>query len=394
MLATLVSGFYLAWNMGANDVANAVGPSLGSRSLLLWQAIAIAVLFEALGAVFAGGSVTRTVSVVVSFDASASAQQIALGMCASLLGAAIWLNLSSVLRLPASTTHAIVGALIGYGWLAGGSEAVRWPMVQRIGLSWLISPLVSGLLAMALVRWLRQRVFEADNPIGRLRWAGPLLVCAVVACIAWGLAVDTAPRHAIWVVLGSLAVTLPLAVVLFARLDGDRDRREQVRGVERAFRLMQVLAVAFITFAHGSNDVANAVGPLATAAAVLHDGPGAYPAVSGPMLIIGVVGIVIGIATYGYRIMSTVGREITPLTPSSSFSALLSAAVVLLACSLMGLPVSTAHTIVGAIVGVGFARGIGAINLRVIRGILAAWLVTVPVTASLTAGLAWLMGAT
>lgn len=393
MLATLVSGFYLAWNMGANDVANAVGPSLGSRSMALWQAILVAVLFEALGAVFAGGSVTRTVSNVVTFDQSLTAHEIASGMCACLLAAAVWLNISSILRLPASTTHAIVGALIGFGWLAGGLGAVHWPAMRDIGLSWLASPIVSGVFAFLLVRLLRQRLFEVDDPVARLRIIGPGLVGAVVACITWGIAADLLPDVAAFVVLGCVCVGALVSGALFARLPGDLDQREQTQQVERAFRLMQVLAVAFITFAHGSNDVANAVGPLATAAAVLHDGPGAEPAVSGPMLIIGVVGIVIGIATYGYRIMSTVGREITTLTPSSSFSALLSAAVVILLCSLMGLPVSTAHTIVGAIVGVGFARGVGAINLRVLRGILAGWVVTVPVTASLAAALAWALGA-
>lgn len=393
MLATLVSGFYLAWNMGANDVANAVGPSLGSRSLALWQAILVAVLFEALGAIFAGGSVTRTVSGVVSLQSGLDAHAIASGMCACLLAAAIWLNVSSVLRLPASTTHAIVGALIGFGWLAGGVDAVQWSAVGRIGASWVASPIVSALVAFWLVRWLRDRLFNVDQPVASLQWIGPILVAAVIACITWGIADDLAHDWAPIVVLGCVIGGAVVSRALFGRLKADLPHREQTAQVERAFRFMQVLAVAFITFGHGSNDVANAVGPLATAAAVLHDGPGAEPAVSGPMLIIGVVGIVIGIATYGYRIMSTVGKEITPLTPSSSFTALLSAALVILVCSLMGLPVSTAHTIVGAIVGVGFARGVGAINLRVLRGILAGWVVTVPVTAALAAGLARLLGA-
>lgn len=392
LLVTLVSGLYLAWNMGANDVANAVGPSLGSRALVLWQAILVAAVFEALGAVFAGSSVTRTVSVVVDLDVGLDAHQIALGMCACLLASAIWLNVSSVLRLPASTTHAIVGALIGFGLLTGGVDAVHWPIVGKIGIAWVVSPLVSGGLAFWLLRRLRRGIFNAEAPVQRMRLIGPGLVCAMVGCLAWGLISEQGGTMAIAGGVGAVVIFGAIAAMLFGRMPDDEPHRAQAQRVESSFRFMQALAVALITFAHGSNDVANAVGPLATAAAVLSDGPGTLPEVSGPMLIIGVVGIIIGIATYGYRVMSTVGREITPLTPSSGFSALLSAAVVILACSVMGLPVSTAHTIVGAIVGVGFARGVGAINLRVIRGILAGWALSVPVTAGLAAGLAWAMG--
>jgi PiT family inorganic phosphate transporter len=392
LLVTLVSGLYLAWNMGANDVANAVGPSLGSRALVLWQAILVAAVFEALGAVFAGSSVTRTVSVVVDLDVGLDAHQIALGMCACLLASAIWLNVSSVLRLPASTTHAIVGALIGFGLLTGGVDAVHWPIVGKIGIAWVVSPLVSGGLAFWLLRRLRRGIFNAEAPVQRMRRVGPVLVGAMVGCLAWGLISEQGGAVAIAGGVGAVVIFGAIAAALFKRMPDDEPHRAQAQRVENSFRFMQALAVALITFAHGSNDVANAVGPLATAAAVLHDGPGTLPEVSGPMLIIGVVGIIIGIATYGYRVMSTVGREITPLTPSSGFSALLSAAVVILACSVMGLPVSTAHTIVGAIVGVGFARGVGAINLRVIRGILAGWALSVPVTAGLAAGLAWAMG--
>jgi PiT family inorganic phosphate transporter len=394
MLATLVSGFYLAWNMGANDVANAVGPSLGSRSMALWQAIAIAALFEALGAVFAGNSVTRTVSVVIDLDQGQTAQQIAMGMCACLLSAAIWLNVSSALRLPASTTHAIVGALIGFGLLAGGPDAVDWPVVWRIGWSWIASPLIAATLAFWTVRWLRDGVFESSQPVRRMQWVAPLLVGVIVVGMAGGLLAQ-APGWRGGVVLGIIGAAVVITTaLLWRRVARGGDQQAQAERVENGFRVMQALAVGFITFAHGSNDVANAVGPMAMATAVLHDGPTGLAEVSGPMLVIGVVGIVIGIATYGYRVMSTVGREITPLTPFSGFSALLSAAMIILLCSAMGLPVSTAHTIVGAIVGVGFARGVGAINLRVIRGILAGWVVSIPVTAGLAAGLAWLLGAT
>lgn len=393
MLATLVSGLYLAWNMGANDVANAVGPSLGSRSMALWQAILIAAVFEAIGAVFAGGSVTRTVSAVIRFDHGLTAQQIATGLCACLLSAALWLNLSSVLRLPASTTHAIVGALIGFGLIAGGVDAVHWSVVWRIGWSWLASPIIAAILAFFTVRALRDGVFEASEPVRRMQWVAPLLVGLIAVGMAGGFLAQT-PGWRGGLISGVIGVGAVIATaLLWRRVSRAGTQADQAERVEAAFGIMQALAVAFITFAHGSNDVANAVGPMAMAAAVLHDGPSGVVEVSGPMLVIGVVGIVIGIATYGYRVMSTVGREITPLTRFSGFSALLSAAMIILLCSALGLPVSTAHTIVGAIVGVGFARGVGAINLRVIRGILAGWALAVPVTAGLAAGLAWLLGA-
>lgn len=393
MLATLVSGLYLAWNMGANDVANAVGPSLGSRSMALWQAILIAAVFEAIGAVFAGGAVTRTVSAVIRFDHGLTAQQIATGLCACLLSAALWLNLSSVLRLPASTTHAIVGALIGFGLVAGGVDAVHWSVVWRIGWSWLASPIIAAIMAFFTVRALRDGVFEASEPVRRMQWVAPLLVGLIAVGMAGGFLAQT-PGWRGGLILGVIGVGAVLVTaILWRRVSRAGAQPDQADRVEAAFGIMQALAVAFITFAHGSNDVANAVGPMAMATAVLHDGPSGVVEVSGPMLVIGVVGIVIGIATYGYRVMSTVGREITPLTRFSGFSALLSAALVILLCSALGLPVSTAHTIVGAIVGVGFARGVGAINLRVIRGILAGWALALPVTAGLAAGLAWLLGA-
>jgi len=394
-----IADLYMAWNIGANDVANAMGTSVGSGALTLRGAILVAATFEFGGAMLVGGTVTQTIRKgIVDLTAfGGDPMVIAVGMTCCLLAAALWLNIATYAGWPVSTTHSIVGAVVGFGLIAGGFDVVNWSVMAKIVASWIVSPVLGGFLGFFGFRFIKRRILNVDRPLLALRGWGPIMIFPIFGILTLSvlfkglkpLELDLAlgPALGIALAVGLLAsiVSVPL-LGRFTRIASE-DKDEHTHHAERVFLVLQVFTACFVAFAHGSNDVANAVGPMAAVFGATSGALGAKVVVPYRVLLIGAVGIVIGLATYGYKIMATVGKKITELTPSRGFAAEFGAATTIVLASKLGLPVSTTHTLVGAVIGVGFARGIGAINTKVVNGIIASWLITVPFTAILAAGL-------
>jgi PiT family inorganic phosphate transporter len=394
LAACALAGLYTAWNIGANDVANAMGTSVGSGALTLRQALVLAAIFELAGALLAGGNVTRTLSegLVAPSAVANDAMLLAVGMTCCLIASSIWLHFATSFGWPVSTTQTIVGAVMGFGlWLAG-SDGVQWPVLGRVAVSWIVSPLLGGLLAFQIITFLKRFVLGVADPVAALRRIGPFLVFVVVFALSFATAYRGEPapplmrtQDALLLATGAGFVAALVARVLLVRRASLLGEGAPTERAERLFLFLQVLTACYVGSAHGSTDVATAAGPMAAVFGAVRDGVTDEVVVPFNVLLIGAFGIVLGLGTYGFRVMATIGREITALTPSRGFAAELAAATTIIGASVLGLPVSTTHTLVGAVVGVGLARSLGALNLRVLRGIALSWLATIPVTAALAA---------
>ena len=397
LAAAAVSALYMAWNIGANDVANAMGTSVGSGALTLRQALMAAATFELAGAVFFGSKVTETIAdgIVSISSLPAEAPMVAAGLTCCLVSAAVWLHFATQRGWPVSSTHAIVGSVLGFGLVAGGPDAVDWSLVGTIALGWILSPLLGGVVAWLLFRSIQRRVLQAPRPARELLRRGPAAVFVMLTIPAYALLVAQRPPLALgqrWPLALPIALTAGVLGALLTRLWLGRQLRDgRQRTPDRLFIRLQVVTACFIALAHGSNDVANAVGPMAGVFAALAGRMSDSITVPMNLLLIGAVGIVLGLATFGFRVMATIGRELTELTAAHGFAAELATALTIVVASELALPVSTTQVLVGAVVGVGLSRSIGAINLRVVRQIALSWLSTLPVTAALSATLTFLV---
>lgn len=403
-------GLYMAWTIGANDVANSMADAVGSNSCTIRQAVIAAGLCEFAGAVLVGAHVTDTVrkgivdpNALTSLPHLSEAQGaalLALGMMSALLAAAVWLHIATFFGTPVSTTHSIVGAVAGFGIVAAGWDAVHWGKMGQIVASWFISPLFGGILSFVLFKLISGFILGHERPARAATKYAPVLFfftffTVVVAIVFKGLKHLIAADKIVWL-SGSTALSIAGAVGILAALLSKvyLSRRlkayfrvplsQQLERVERVFAPLVFTTSCTVAFAHGANDVANAVGPLAAVVEIFRSGSVQMRvAVPTWVLMVGGVGIVCGLATYGYRVMTTVGYKITIITPSRGVAADIAAMTVVLICSRLKLPVSTTHTLVGAILGVAFARGLGAVNKRVTRNIFGSWLITVPAAAVL-----------
>ena len=429
----LVVCAYMAWNIGANDVANAMGTSVGSRALTLKQAVVIAAIFEFAGAFFAGDAVTKTVRkgiLTVPFnDAGVVAdtilsQDIALGFIAAMMAAATWLTIATRLGLPVSTTHSIIGGIIGVGLVLEvkhETTLIDWEVVQKVVMSWVASPLMGGLLAFFSYIIIKKTILDNDDPVSRSRWLAPIL--AFPTFFVLGLALQFKALKGFisradsngWIdksnwlpakedgVFNPFAdnAWLPLNALLLAAVIGALasivlylvlrriDIEEEVRGfkgVERIFVWLQIITAAYVAFAHGANDRSNAIGPMAAVWDVFSN-PDLVLAEEAPiplwLVLLGSAGIAIGVMTWGWRVMETIGKKITDSTPTRGFAAEFGAATTILVFSMpfLAVPVSTTHTLVGAVVGVGLAGGAKGVDFRVFGKIAASWVASVPVAA-------------
>lgn len=390
-------GLFMAWGVGANDVANAMGTSVGSKAITIKQAIIIAVIFEFLGAWLAGGEVTATIrgGIVDPVLLQANPELLVYGMLSALLAAAIWLLIASAKGWPVSTTHSIVGAIVGFGAVGLGVEAVAWGRVGTIASSWVVSPLLAGAISFLLFKSVQYLIFEAKDPFVAAKRTVPFYIFLVgfivsMVTLTKGLAhvgLDfTFGQSFLFSVLLGIGIT-GIGIVLENRVKGERRIGDQFGygSVERVFGVLMIFTACAMAFAHGSNDVANAVGPLAAVVSVVRSDGVIDTAALVPwwVLVLGGGGIVIGLVTYGHKVIATVGTGITELTPSRGFAATLAAATTVVLASGTGLPISTTHTLVGAVLGVGLARGMAALNLRVIGTIVMSWLITLPAGAGL-----------
>ena len=436
----LLAGFYMAWSIGANDVANAMGTSVGSKGITIKQAVIIAAIMEFLGAVLVGSHVSETVRKGMFDPSQFEALPLVLGFIAALLAAAVWLQIATYYGWPVSTTHSIVGSVIGIGVIIGGMEAVKWDKVTSIVASWVTSPLCGGIVAFILFKIIQGQIINNKYPLRQTYKFIPYIVwfVAFILCLVmvWkGLAnlnLNLSLPRALVVsaIAGLVCALLSLVWIkkLKAKHEAERIKRkieltddleegipfvrkefrdhpegkEELRPalaagsdlpmkrweyrrefefemMEKVFTSLMVISACFLAFAHGANDVANSVGPLAAVIAIAKSGAVTLKAaVPVWVLALGAVGIVVGLATWGYKVMETIGGKITQLTPSRGFAANIGAATTIVLASRLGFPISTTHTLVGAVLGVGMARGIEFLNLRMIRDIAVSWLVTIP----------------
>ncbi|MDG2047622.1 MAG: inorganic phosphate transporter [Halioglobus sp.] len=401
LIMACLFGFFMAWGIGANDVANAMGTSVGARALTLKQAILVAMIFEFLGAYLAGGEVTATIrkGIIDPDVMSGEPQLMVYGMLSALLAAGTWLMIASVNGWPVSTTHSIVGAIVGFAAVGISVDAVHWGKVGTIVASWVVSPVLAGSISFGLFISVKTIILDSEDPFHRAKKYIPIYMWMVGFMISMVTLLKGLKHVDLDLDLGlgsefanaipiSFAVGLLVAGLGMMLMRGIKDTPDEVNrfaSVERVFGVLMIFTACAMAFAHGSNDVANAVGPLAAIASTVQSGGEivAKSAVPWWILMVGALGIVIGLATYGWRVILTVGSKITELTPSRGFAAELGASATVVIASGTGLPISTTHTLVGAVLGVGFARGIGALNLRVIGTIFASWLVTLPAGAGL-----------
>lgn len=451
-ILVLVVGFYMAWNIGANDVSNAMGTSVGSGALTLFRAVCIAAVLEFCGAFFVGAPVTETMQKgLINTDIFVMQPTILiLGMCAALLGTSIWLQIASICGWPVSTTHAIVGAILGFGALIGGLGAIQWEEVGSIAASWVISPVISGLVSYFLFSLLQRRVLYAMNPTESAIKLFPLLIFFVFVTFTLSLLsnglenlnLSLSVSQTIWIsILTGIAASIVcyfilrrLAFPTFAEAGTTRhlpqhvvslekalkhlqrvhvssfhstqekvghlleevrtlsqqlrketsfaERASEYHVVEKLFGYLQILSACYVAFAHGANDVSNAIAPVATVLETIKNQTVSQVASVPPWLLaFGGFGIVLGLATFGWRVMETIGKKITELTPTRGFCAEYGAATTILIASKLGLPVSTTHCLVGAVLGVGAARGFRALNLSTVREIILSWIITIPASA-------------
>ncbi len=466
ILLTIASagGFYMAWSIGANDVANAMGTSVGSGALTVKRAVILAAVLEFAGALFAGTHVSETIrnGIINPMIFQGHEFDLVFGMIGALLSAAIWLQIASYFGWPVSTTHSIVGAVLGFGITYGGLNAVDWWEVGSIVASWVTSPLISGTIAFLLFTMIRRLIYFSNDPVGVAKRTTPYLVFLVffvltLAMVFKGLKnlhLDLELGEAMIVAVGVGTIASIISAFLVQRVKSFQIKerilirqpapvgkaikkalqrlervQDQAHGetqsqlstiindlralekevqigttveqgsteyktVERIFVYLQILSAAFVAFAHGANDVANAVGPLAAVITVLTTGELAMKAaVPVWVLAMGGVGIIIGLATWGWRVMVTIGKKITELTPTRGFCAEFATAATIVVATKFGIPISTTHTLVGGVLGVGLARGISALNLKVVTNIIISWVVTIPVGAIGAVGIYYLMKA-
>jgi len=463
LLLLLLAGAYMAWNIGANDVANAMGTSVGSGALTLRQALLVAAVLEFSGAFFFGSHVSQTIqSGLVNPEVFLPTPMIlAYGMLAALIGTGLWLQIASYFGWPVSTTHGIVGGIVGFGFAVGGFEAVYWDNVIYVVTSWVLSPLLGGIFSYGIFNFLRKHVLYTANPVRQAKKITPIAVFIVITTLAqimvykglenvfgkfsflealafsllvggvcalishfllknikenlirpqehpYGAEVanelDKAKRHLqqaleacrgeVHFQVSSLLQEINTTSLALKQTARGRVMSTEYMLVERIFGYMQILSACLMAFAHGANDVANAIGPFSAAIGVIETGTinpeGKVPTWA---LGLGGLGIVVGLATWGWRVMETIGKKITELTPTRGFAAEFGAAATILLASRLGLPISTTHTLVGSVVGIGLARGIEALDLSMTRDIVISWVVTVPVCGGLTVAVFYLLEA-
>ncbi|NKB46334.1 MAG: phosphate permease [Legionellales bacterium] len=390
-------GFFMAWGIGANDVANAMGTSVGSRALTIKQAIIVAAIFEAAGALLAGGEVTDTIrgKIIDSSVLEGSPEILVYGMLAALLAAGSWLLIATAMGLPVSTTHSIVGAIIGFGLVHVGIHAIYWSKVVSIVLSWVLTPCIAGIVAFIIFRSVQKFILTAADPLLNAKRYVPIYIFLVAFVISMvtltkglqhlGFNLHFTASITYAILFGLLCSAL--GMFTFRKINADSSTSSQQRFllVERVFGILMIFTACSMAFAHGSNDVANAIGPVAAIINILQDGAhiAQKSAITTWVLVLGAVGIVAGLSMFGYRVIATIGHQITELTPSRGFAAELATASTVVIASGTGLPISTTQTLVGAVLGVGLARGLAALKLNVVRNIFMSWVVTLPVGALL-----------
>lgn len=395
LFLAVIVGFYMAWNIGANDVANAMGTCVGSGSISLKQAIIIAGVFEFLGAVLVGSHVTQTIKgAIISPEQYINNPDVFLwGMFSAMLAAGILLQIATYYSLPVSTTHAIIGGVAGFGIISVGFANINWDTLSGIALSWIISPLAGAVTAFIMFFIIKRKILFAEEPMKQIKVVAPYLILLIALVLVHSLVYKGLKNLHLdlnfiqaSIIAGSIGIVAAVICNIWINKKKLHENEDQLDFVERIFGSLLIITGCYITFAHGANDVANAIGPLAAISSVLQNQSVSLGELYVPLwvLMLGGIGIVVGLATWGYKVMETLGKKITALTPTRGFAATFGAATTVLICSKLGMPVSTTHVIVGSVIGVALARGIGALNTAIIKDIFASWIITIPASAIFT----------
>tara|TARA_B100000614_G_scaffold32857_1_gene25380 strand:- start:2072 stop:3337 length:1266 start_codon:yes stop_codon:yes gene_type:complete len=397
IILAAVVGFVMAWGIGANDVANAMGTSVGSKALTIKQAIIIAMIFEFAGAYLAGGEVTSTIrkGIIDTAYFIDIPEYLVLGMISALFAAGIWLGVASYLGWPVSTTHSIIGAIIGFTAVGVSVDAVAWGKVGGIVGSWVVTPAISGIIAYLIYQSASKLIFQTDKPFENAQKYVPFYMAFagfVMALVTIkkglkhvGLEMSSANGYLVAIAVAVVIAFIGKWLISRQTYSHSDDTELQRANVEKVFALLMVVTACCMAFAHGSNDVANAIGPLAAVVSVVSTGEITASSTLAPWILpLGGLGIVAGLALFGHRVIATIGEGITHLTPSRGFAAEMAAACTVVIASGTGLPISTTQTLVGAVLGVGLARGVSALNLGIIRNIVISWIVTLPAGAILS----------
>lgn len=386
----------MAFGIGANDFSNSMGPAVGGKVLGLTAALVLAAIFEFAGAMLFSGNVTETIRTgIVDIDRIGDQPTTVFhGMVAALLAAALWLVVASAKGWPVSTTHSIIGALVGFGIVEIGFEAVRWGDVANIASGWIVSPLVGGAAAYLLMKSIFVLILRSPTPLKAAKRWGPFYVVLAGFTVSLALLFKGVAFFAFDVMDPQESLVMALLVGTFISVMGLFSFLQLgVDELEHPFYLMVLFTVCAMALAHGANDVANAVGPMAIALDALETAGGGLTAAMTrtQMYLIGTVGIVLGMLLLGYKVLHTVAARITSLSPCRAFCASLATAGTVVTASTIGLPVSTTHILIGAVLGVGLAESPGKVHWPTVRTILIAWLITIPVVAVLSALIFWLL---
>ena len=388
-------GFYMAWSIGANDVANSMATAVGAKAITFKQAVLIAGILNFVGAVFVGPHVAETIKGgIVKSDMIVDPHVLLLGFIASLLAAAIWITLSTWKEMPISTTHSIIGALIGFGIIAGGFSSINWGKVGQVAASWIISPILGCIIAFFVFKVIVKLIFAKEEPVKSAKIVGPLIIGVTAFLIASSLLLKTELSKIVGVselshvILISTSISMIVIILgIFLLRNIEAKSVEDYATVEGIFRKLQIITSCYVAFSHGANDVANAIAPVAAIIPLASGEMSLTAQIPPELLALGGIGIAVGCLTWGKRVMKTVGGRITRLTNTRGFSVDFGAATTVLIASKLGLPISTSHTVVGAVIGVGLARGLEAIDLSIIKKIIVSWLLTVPVAAATSAAI-------
>jgi len=388
-------GFYMAWSIGANDVANSMATAVGAKAITFKQAVLIAGILNFVGAVFVGPHVAETIKGgIVKSDMIVDPHVLLLGFIASLLAAAFWITLSTWKEMPISTTHSIIGALIGFGIIAGGFSSINWGKLGQVAASWIISPIAGCIIAFFVFKVIVKLIFAKEEPVKSAKIVGPLIIGVTAFLIASSLLLKTELSkilgiselsHVILISTSISMVVIILGILLLRNIEAKSV--EDYATVEGIFRRLQIITSCYVAFSHGANDVANAIAPVAAIVPLASGEMSLTAQIPPELLALGGIGIAVGCLTWGKRVMKTVGGRITTLTNTRGFSVDFGAATTVLIASKLGLPISTSHTVVGAVIGVGLARGLEAIDLSIIKKIIVSWLLTVPVAAATSAAI-------
>ena len=373
----VVLGLYMTWGIGANDVANAMGTSVGSGAISIKQAIIIAAIFEFSGAFIAGGNVTKTIrkGIIDPTPILGNPEILVWGMLSSLLAAALWLTVASWMGWPVSTTHSIIGAIVGFAMVGIGVDAVNWSKIGTIVISWVVSPMVGGTFSFLIMRSIQRFILDTDRPFRNAQRYAPLYIFFVGFLISLvtlfkglkhlEIELNIPQSFLVALAFGSIIALIGRFLIDRLRMKEAESVHDQFTQIEKIFGVMMLFTACAMAFAHGSNDVANGIGPMAAVVSIVQSGGEMAQKSALPLwiLVVGGCGIILGLATFGYRVIQTIGTKITELVPTRGFSAELAAAATVVLASRTGIPVSTTHIAVGAVVGVGLARGIGALDL-------------------------------